>query len=410
MSRYLNDEQQERFNRIINDFDSERTPDQKGLTVKVGTKIVYRQGIDDKPNIDRIKPEELEKLEAAVNGLESAKGTVEIALYTPAKEEVFRYENGNVTIKKRPANQRSYESETDPLEAQLLPQQQDQQLDQQSQPEIGITEEVNQQTNNQIYLDKDFGYLSTDYYLKDASSIFGEWAKQFTPNGVYLMSQMGLDWQYFADKYEQQKAIQQPVLEGTAELPQLPPGLEQPAIDIQAQAITPSDPTTTNQQLVETISQMQQQIADIQKQLQQMQQQQAERLEQVPQPRENRLSQWIDGIKEGFSNTVQEIGEAIRGGIDYLKDTTRELVGAGLEATTKLAVDLLGERQSDGSKLLAAGNINYRLQGQELSAQQQPDWSQLSLTERLTAIRETYGITQPNSGERQRQQYQERSR
>lgn len=308
MSRYLNDEQQKRFDRIINDFDSERTPDQKGLTVKVGTTIVYRQGVDDKPNIDRIKLEELEKLEAAVNDSESAKGTVEIALYTPAKEEVFRYENGNVSIKKRGANQRSDESETDPLEAQLLPQQLDQQLDQQSQPEIGITEEINQQATNQIYLDKDFGYLSTDYYLKDASSIFGEWAKQFTPNGVYLMSQMGLDWQYFADKYEQQKAIQQPVLEGTAELPQLPPGQEQPTIDIQEKAIAQADPTTPNQQLVETISQMQQQIADIQKQLEQMQQQQAERLEQVPQPRENRLAQWIDGIKEGFSNTAQEIG------------------------------------------------------------------------------------------------------
>uniref|UniRef100_A0A0C1QRQ4 Uncharacterized protein n=1 Tax=Tolypothrix bouteillei VB521301 TaxID=1479485 RepID=A0A0C1QRQ4_9CYAN len=157
-------------------------------------------------------------------------------------------------MKKRGANQQSYESETDPLEAQLLNQQQDLQTDQQSQPEIGITEEINQQPTNQIYLDKDFGYLSTDYYLRDASSIFGEWAKQFTPNGVYLMSQMGLDWQYFADKYEQQKT------------------------------------------------------------------------------------------------------------------------------------------------------------GQELSAQQQQDWSQLSLTERLSAIRNQYGITQPNSGERQRQQYQERSR
>ncbi|MFL9458001.1 hypothetical protein AB0758_44125 [Tolypothrix bouteillei VB521301_2] len=124
-------------------------------------------------------------------------------------EEVFRYENGNVTIKKRGANQQSYESETDPLEAQLLNQQQDLQTDQQSQPEIGITEEINQQPTNQIYLDKDFGYLSTDYYLRDASSIFGEWAKQFTPNGVYLMSQMGLDWQYFADKYEQQKTGQE---------------------------------------------------------------------------------------------------------------------------------------------------------------------------------------------------------
>ena len=158
---------------------------------------------------------------------------------------------------------------------------------------------------------------------------------------------------------------------------------------------------------------MQQQIADVQKQLLEIQQQQQERLELV-QPKDNRLTKWMDGIKESFTTTVQEIGDAIRGGIDYLKDTTRELVGASLEATTKLAVEALGDRQSDGSKLLAAGNIEYRLQGQQLSAnpqpQQQQDWANLSLQERLTAIRTQYGITKPSPGEKQQQQYQERSR
>ena len=224
------------------------------------------------------------------------------------------------------------------------------------------------------------------------------------------MSQMGLDWQYFADKYESQKAAAQPVLEGTPSLLQLPPGQEQPTIDIQAQAYAQTDPTISNQQLVETLAQMQQQIADIQRQLGEIRQQQAERLEQV-QPKDNRLAKWMDGIKESFTTTVQEIGEAVRSGIDYLKDTTRELVGAGLEATTKLAVDLVGDRQSDGSKLLATGNIEYRLQGQQLSAQpQQQDWASLSLQERLSAIRTTYGITQPSPGEKQQQQFKERSR
>ncbi len=51
MSRYLNSEQQERFDRIINDFDNERTGYQSGLTVKVGTTIVYRAGVENKPNI-----------------------------------------------------------------------------------------------------------------------------------------------------------------------------------------------------------------------------------------------------------------------------------------------------------------------------------------------------------------------
>ena len=416
MSRYLDKEQQERFDRIINDFDNQRTSDQEGLTVKVGTTIVYRAGVENKPNIDRIKPFELEKLEAAVNFTEAAKGTVEIALYTPAIEEVFRYENGDIrSINKQRANGRTKETESDPLQAQLLKRQLDLQQNQDQQPESSTFEPKldpdNQPTNNQIYLDKEFGYLSTDYYLRSASPIFGEWAKQFTPNGIYLMSQMGLDWQYFADKYENQKAASQPVLSGTPSLLQLPPGLEQPAIDIQASAIAQTDPTISNQQLVETIAQMQQQIAKIQQQLLEIQQQQQERFEQAPKPRSHRLSQWIDGIKENFTNTAQEIGDAIRGGIDYLKDTTRELVGAGLEATTKLAVDALGSSQSDGSKLLAAGNIEYRLQGQQLSAQsQQQDWANLSLQERLDAIRTQYGITKPCPGEKQQQQYQERSR
>ena len=418
MSRYLDKEQQERFDRIINDFDNQRTSDQEGLTVKVGTTIVYRTGVENKPDIDRIKPNELEKLEAAVNLTESAKGTVEIALYTPAIEEVFRYENGDIrSINKQRANGRTKETEEEPLQAQLLNQRPTTQLAEE-QPSHDPTQSPtqdpeNQQTNNQIYLDKEFGYLSTDYYLRSASPIFGEWAKQFTPNGIYLMSQMGLDWQYFADKYEQHSATAQPVLEGTPSLLELPPGLEQPTIDIQASAIAQTDPTISNQQLVETLAQMQQQIADIQKQLGEIRQQQAERLEQV-QPKDNRLAKWMDGIKESFTTKAQEIGDAIRGGIDYLKDTTKELVGAGLEATTKLAVDALGDRQSDGSKLLATGNIEYRLQGQQLSAnpqpQQQQDWANLSLSERLDAIRTTYGITQPSPGEKQQQQFKERSR
>ena len=417
MSRYLDKEQQERFDRIINDFDSQRTSDQEGLTVKVGTTIVYRAGVESKPNIDRIKPFELEKLSAAVNLTEAAKGTVEIALYTPAIEEVFRYEDGDIrSINKQRANGRTKEPEEDPLQAQLLNQRPttQQTLEQpENDPTQSPTQDPdNQQANNQIYLDKEFGYLSTDYYLRSASPIFGEWAKQFTPNGIYLMSQMGLDWQYFADKYEQHSATLQPALSGTPSLLQLPPGQEQPAIEIQASAIAQTDPTISNQQLVETITQMQQQIADIQQQLLEIQQQQLERLEQV-QPKDNRLTKWIDGIKENFTTKAQEIGDAIKGGIDYLKDTTRELVGAGLLATTKLAVDALGDRQSDGSKLLATGNIEYRLQGQELSANPQPqqqDWANLSLQERLSAIRTQYGITQPSPGERQQQQYQERSR
>ncbi|NMG09755.1 hypothetical protein [Brasilonema sp. UFV-L1] len=426
MSRYLDSEQQERFDRIINEFADGRDTNQEGLTVKVGITIVYRSGVDSKPNIDRIKPEELEKLEAAVNTKESALGVVEVALYTPAQEEVFRYENGDVSVKSRKVNQRNKETESDSLLSILQTQQTNTQQQVNLQQENSATQKPNQERenqlpNNQIYLDKEFGYLSTDYYLRDASHIFGEWAKQFTPNGIYMMSQMGLDWQYFADKYSHSKAAAQltqeaaQLTQGAAELPQLPPVIEQPTIDQNAStyALTNQQPNQqdSTQALTETLAQMHHSIADIQKQLEEMHKQQAERLEQVSLPQENQLSKWIDGIKQNFTNTVQEIGSAVRSGIDYLKDTTRELVGRGLEATTKLAVETLGVSQSDGSKLLAAGNIEYRLQGQQLSAQpQQQDWASLSLSERLEAIRNQYGITQSSQGEKQQQQYQERSR
>ena len=61
MSRYLDKEQQERFDRIINDFTSQFDSSESGLTVKVGTTRGYRTGVENKPNIDRIKPFELEK-------------------------------------------------------------------------------------------------------------------------------------------------------------------------------------------------------------------------------------------------------------------------------------------------------------------------------------------------------------
>ncbi|MEH2424730.1 MAG: hypothetical protein V7K48_28670 [Nostoc sp.] len=66
---------------------------------------------------------------------------------------------------------------------------------------------------------------------------------------------------------------------------------------------------------------------------------------------------WIDGNCKYVE---------VEGQIILLKDTTRELVGKSLEAITKLAVNALGDRQLDGSKLLARGNIEYRLQDQQL--------------------------------------------
>lgn len=73
----------------------------------MGTTRGYRTGVENKPNIDRIKPNELEKLEAVANIPQAALGTVEIALYTPAIEFVFRYKDGDVSINKRLAFSRS---------------------------------------------------------------------------------------------------------------------------------------------------------------------------------------------------------------------------------------------------------------------------------------------------------------
>ncbi|MEM6404855.1 MAG: hypothetical protein AAF757_32300, partial [Cyanobacteria bacterium P01_D01_bin.116] len=63
---------------------------------------------------------------------------------------------------------------------------------------------------NQIYLDKEFGYVSTDYYLKGASSFGGEGAERITPSSIYMMGEMGVDWNNVIEKLSDKKETTQP--------------------------------------------------------------------------------------------------------------------------------------------------------------------------------------------------------
>ncbi|MEM6404480.1 MAG: hypothetical protein AAF757_30355, partial [Cyanobacteria bacterium P01_D01_bin.116] len=177
----------------------------------------------------------LEKLEEAVFNPESSKDLIECSIYIPGTEEVFRYENGEVNISHRYAyQQRSFEveekvekeveevrEESEEESLQLLNQQhiqyqEDLQLQQQADLQVensikGTSQDNNKQpNNNQIYLDKEFGYVSTDYYLKGASSFGGEGAERITPSSIHMMGEMGVDWNSVIDKLSENKEPTQP--------------------------------------------------------------------------------------------------------------------------------------------------------------------------------------------------------
>ncbi|MEM7556218.1 MAG: hypothetical protein AAF378_19360 [Cyanobacteria bacterium P01_A01_bin.84] len=230
MSQYLDKQQQERLNRLVDEFTVHSGVKQAGLTIKMDSNIVFRQDVKGKIDIDQIKPEELEKLEEAVFNPESSKDLIECSIYIPGTEEVFRYENGEVNISHRYAfHQRLSEEEKvekEPVELeeeslQLLNQQhiqyqEDLQLQQQAdlQPENSnfrtSLDNNKQPNNNQIYLDKEFGYVSTDYYLKGASSFGGEGAERITPSSIHMMGEMGVDWNSVIDKLSENKEPTQP--------------------------------------------------------------------------------------------------------------------------------------------------------------------------------------------------------
>lgn len=231
MSHYLDKQQQERLSRIVDEFTVHSGVKQAGLTIKIDSNIVFLQDVEGKIDIDQIKPEQLDKLEEAVFNPEASKDLVECSIYIPGTEEVFRYQNGEVNISHRYAYpQRSFETEIKVEEEveevaeeslqlrnqQHIQYQEDLQLQQQEdlQPENDTFESSQdnnkQPNNNQIYLDKEFGYVSTDYYLKGASSFGGEGAERITPSSIHMMGEMGVDWNYVIDKLSENKEPTQP--------------------------------------------------------------------------------------------------------------------------------------------------------------------------------------------------------
>jgi len=234
MSHYLDKQQQERLSRLVDEFTVHSGVKQAGLTIKIDSNIVFLQDVEGKIDIDQIKPEQLDKLEEAVFNPEASKDLVECSIYIPGTEEVFRYQNGEVNISHRYAYpQRSFETEIKVEEEvkkieeveeesfQLLNQQHIQyQEDLQLQQQVNLQAENSnfrtsldnnkQPNNNQIYLDKEFGYVSTDYYLKGASSFGGEGAERITPSSIHMMGEMGVDWNSVIDKLSENKEPTQP--------------------------------------------------------------------------------------------------------------------------------------------------------------------------------------------------------
>ena len=235
MSHYLDKEQKERLSRLVDEFTVHSGVEQAGLTIKIDSNIVFRQDVEGKIDIDQVKAEELEKLEEAVFNPEASKDLIECSIYIPGTEEVFRYQNGEVNISHRYAFHQRFSEEEEKVEKQVeelpveleedLPEilnqqhiqyQEDLQLKQQADLQVensikGTSQDNNKQpNNNQIYLDKEFGYVSTDYYFKGASSFGGEGAERITPSSIHMMGEMGVDWNYVIDKLSENKELTQP--------------------------------------------------------------------------------------------------------------------------------------------------------------------------------------------------------
>ena len=238
MSQYLDKQQQDRLSRVVDEFTVHSGVEQAGLTIKIDSNIVFRQDVEGKIDINQIKPEQLEKLEEAVFNPEASKDLIECSIYIPGTEEVFRYENGEVNISHKYAFHQRFSEEEEKVEKQVEELQEDlpeilnqqhiqyqedlqlqQQADLQVENSIKVTSQDNnkQPNNNQIYLDKEFGYVSTDYYLKGASSFGGEGAEKITPSSIYMMGEMGVDWNYVIDKLSEKKETTQPAPEIQAE-------------------------------------------------------------------------------------------------------------------------------------------------------------------------------------------------
>lgn len=83
--RYLNEEQEQQFNGLLQRYASE----QESLTVRSGRTIFYRGTPGSNPEIDRVTPQQLEKLSKAVNDPSQSTGSIKIS-----KEQSYQVQNG----------------------------------------------------------------------------------------------------------------------------------------------------------------------------------------------------------------------------------------------------------------------------------------------------------------------------
>jgi len=131
---------------------------------------------------------------------------IECSIYIPGTEEVFSYENGEVNISHRYAyQQHSYEAEEKVKEEveELEEESEEESLPLLFQKKFNIKKiynfnnkqiynqttislnpaktTINNQTITKYMTNKEFGYVSSDYYLKGAFSFGGDGAERITP-------------------------------------------------------------------------------------------------------------------------------------------------------------------------------------------------------------------------------------
>ncbi len=373
MSKFLNKDQQQQFDKILDELRESQRPEQEGIRIKVGSKIVYREKEPGQPDVDAIKPQELEKLDAALENSDKAKGAVTISFIKPAEEEVYKFKDGELEIDKRryvPEQDQDEEPTLNPDQAQQAAEE-DLAANQRPQTELDEEKDPGQKAlppSKSPQMGAEWGYVQASYFLEGADKVFGEGYQSMTPAGLVAAAEMGVDiWRLGRGQETevvQGEIVDPPALQGTPERAALPSAVE---------GQTQLSPEQRIEQLTSRLDRMAQQMGQMQQQLEEMRSQQTERVEQTPEPKENKLGDWFRDFKQGFTDKAQEFkdqiaqrgqqfGDFVREGIDSLKDRAREAVGQGLETATKWAVSAFGKDQGDGSKQLG----NFRAEGDRL--------------------------------------------
>lgn len=375
MSKFLNKDQQQQFDKILDELRQSQQPEQEGLRIKVGSRIVYRENEPGQPDVDTIKPQELEKLDAALENSDKAKGAVTISFIKPAEEEVYKFKDGELEIDKRRYVPEQDQDEEPTLNPDQVQQVTEEDLVANQRPQVELDEEKTSRQkalppSKSPQMGAEWGYVQASYFLEGADKVFGEGYQSITPAGLVAAAEMGVDIWKLGKQQEpeviQGEIVEAPTLQGTPERATLPSAVE-------PSAQTPLSPEQRIEQLTERLEKMAQQMEQMEQRLEEMRGQQSERVEQVPEPKDSKLGDWFRDFKQGFADKAQDFkdqiaergqqfGDFVREGIDSLKDRAREAVGQGLETATKWAVSAFGKDQGDGSKQLG----NFRAQGDRL--------------------------------------------